>query len=324
MGAEETIARQVGELVERQQHEWPMVRDNYAALDHLRIREIYLGESLILFQHNPERRRSSAAHLDVASLMARPCFLCREHQPAEQEMVEWGEGRYKIQVNPYPIFPKHLTISATEHTPQSIADPRRVTDMLRLAHDLLDCVVLYNGPKSGASAPDHMHFQAGAKGYMPLCAEVLMPSAWPEEYKLLSCDDGFLGLSQRFGRTLFYIRATEPVLAELYFARLQMAMLQAQGEAAEPMQNLLCWCEDEAYHLLVFPRKKHRPSCYGDSEDQYLLSPASVDMGGLWVVSEEKDFNRLNETMVQDIYQELCLDNSAIVKVIDHLLYNEE
>lgn len=322
--SQETLARQVEQLVERQLREWPMARDNYAALDRVLMREVYLGESLVVLQYNPERRRSSAARIDTASLQARPCFLCGKHQPAEQEAVEWGDGRYKIQVNPYPIFPRHLTISAVVHTPQSIADPRRVSDLLRLAHELPEYVVFYNGPKSGASAPHHMHFQAGAQGFMPLCTEVMNPALWTEESRLLSCDDGFLAFSQRFGRFMFFIKTSQPVLAELYFARLQVAMMMTLGEQNEPMQNVLCWEEEEDYHMVVFPRLKHRPDCYGEGKEDFLLSPASVDMGGLWVIPEKKDYDRLDADIIRDIYNELCLDNATAVAIIDNLLYSDE
>lgn len=321
---QETIAQQVSQLLQRQLSEWPEAHDNYVALEHVLMREIELGDSLIVLQYNPLRRQSSSARLDAASLSARSCFLCREHQPAQQDMVEWGDGRYKIQLNPYPIFPRHLTIAAMQHTPQSIADPRRVSDMIQLAKDLPDYVVFYNGPKCGASAPDHMHFQAGTKGYMPLCTEVMNPAFWPEEHQLLSCADGFLAFAQRFGRFCFFIKTSEPVLAELYFARLQVAMMMAAGKNEEPMQNVLCWVEDDDCHLLVFPRRKHRPACYGTDKENFLLSPASVDMGGLWTVPEKKDYERLDADIIQRLYDELCLDNENAVAVIDHLLYSEE
>lgn len=324
MCSEMTIVNQVRMLEERQLNNWPLARKNYAALDDVQTREIVLEHSLIVLQHNPERRRSSAAQVDAASLAARPCFLCREHQPAEQEAVEWGGGRYKIQVNPYPIFPRHLTISAAEHTPQSLADPRRVSDMLSLARDLDDYVVFYNGPKCGASAPDHMHFQAGVKGLMPLCSELMDPVVWPDENLLESNDEGFIGYTQRMDRFLFMIKAEQPALAELYFARLQVAMMQAAGRMEEPMQNVLCWTAGDDYYLVVFPRRKHRPDCYGEGPGKLLLSPASVDMGGLWAVAEESDYHNITTDTVRAIYDELCADNAMAVAMIDHFLWSEK
>ena len=100
MTAEDYSGR-VDELFERQLRDWDTVRDNYAALDGACLRTLELDDALIVLQHNPERRRSAAARLDDTS---QPCFLCRDGQPAEQEAIVWAD-RYKIQVNPYPIFP---------------------------------------------------------------------------------------------------------------------------------------------------------------------------------------------------------------------------
>ncbi len=319
-----SIARQVQALQQRQLHEWPLVRDNYAALEGVQLRELWLGENLIVLQHNPERRRSAAARVDADALAARPCFLCRDQQPHEQEALEWGGGRYKIQVNPYPIFPMHLTISDTEHMPQSLIHPQRITDMLALAHDLTDYVVFYNGPQCGASAPDHFHFQAGIKGMLPLCDEVMNPLAWPEECTLEGNPDGGIAFSQRFGRFLFLIKTCQPVQAELFFARLQVAMLKASGRMEEPMQNILCWVDGDDYYLAVFPRRKHRPDCYGEGDGKLLLSPASTEMGGLWAVADAADYEALTAGKVQALYDELCVDGTIAVSIIDQYLMTKK
>lgn len=121
---------------------------------------------------------------------------------------------------------------------------------------------------------------------------------------------------------MFMIKTVEPVLTELYFARLQISMMEALGIKEEPSQNLLCWYEDGDYYLVVFPRIKHRPSCYGEGDNQFVLSPASVDMGGLWTVPLESDFERLNTSIIKEIYDELCLDNATAVSIIDCYLFD--
>lgn len=315
------MQQQVHDLIDRQLRDWSTAQENYAALGRVSLRGFEIaGRSVVVMQCNPERRRSSGASIDAASLKARPCFLCKEHQPVEQETIEW-EGRYKIQVNPYPIFPDHLTISALEHTPQSIAGSR-IDDMLNLARMLDDFVLFYNGPRCGASAPDHMHFQAGNKGFMPLCDEVMDDMLWTPEHLLLTSKEGFLGFTDQLGRNLFMIKASERVVASLLFARLQLAMILASGENDEPMQNVLCWWDDATsnYHIVVFPRSKHRPQCYGEGEGQMLISPASVDMGGVWAIAREQDFEKITDEQVQAIYDELCLDGEGMVKIIDILL----
>lgn len=320
--SETSTIMQVEELFQQQMLDWPLVFANYTALDNAQVREVSLGDSLIILQHNPERLRSSAAKIDSQALASRPCFLCDSNQPQEQKTLLWGGGKYKIQVNPYPIFPRHFTIADTKHVPQNISDPTRVDDLLKLAHDLPDYVVFYNGSKCGASAPDHFHFQAGTRQMLPLCTELRNPLQWPEGNILESCDDGVICFNQHLGRFMFMIKTVESVLAELYFARLQVAMMEALGIQEEPSQNLLCWYEDGEYYLLVFPRLKHRPSCYGNGENQFVLSPASVDMGGLWAVPLKTDFDRLDALIIREIYDELCLDNATAVSIIDCYLFD--
>ncbi len=312
-----SIALRVEQMERRQRREWPLVRSNYDAVDNALMRDVWLGESLVVLQFNPQRRASASASLDAASLAARPCFLCRDHQPVEQEALEWGGGEYKIQVNPYPIFSRHLTISLTTHSPQSMANPQRVVDMLSLARDLPDYVLFYNGPLCGASAPHHFHFQAALKGVMPLCGEVMNPAVWPEESQLEGTDDGFIGFSKHSGRFLFMIKSVQPVQAALYFARLQVAMMQATGVVAEPMQNILCWAQGDELYLVVFPRRKHRPACYGTGPGQLLVSPGSTEMGGLWALAERKDFDTITADVLQRLYDEICIDNHMAVRMIE-------
>jgi len=40
--------------------------------------------------------------------------------------------------------------------------------MLSLSEAMSSYTVFYNGPQCGASAPDHLHFQAGNNGFMPV------------------------------------------------------------------------------------------------------------------------------------------------------------
>lgn len=301
-------SEEVDKLIERQMLDWPMVAKNFDALRRVETREVQVGASKVLLQFNPERIRSSAAKVDKASLKARKCFLCGENQPEEQEMISW-HGKYKIQVNPYPIFPRHLTIANLRHVYQSIMG--RVGDMLCLAADLPDFVLFYNGPKCGASAPDHMHFQAGNKGFMPFCGEFQSGSVKTK---------AFAGGKIKFcvsapGRP-FVISSGEINEVEKLFDRL-IGLLPVNENETEPMMNVLCWKEGDTYHLAVFPRIKHRPSNYGEGEGQFLLSPASVDMGQAIAVPVEKDFKSLTATDVVNMFDELCLSVSGATQLIE-------
>ena len=304
-------SRVINRLIARQLRDWDLAGANYEALAGVATRSLSLGEATVTLQFNPERRRSSAAVIDRRSLARRKCFLCTEYQPAKQKAVLWGE-RYKIQVNPYPIFKRHLTIADLHHVPQRLAD--RISDMLMLAQSLPDFVVFYNGPRCGASAPDHMHFQAGAKGEMPLCDEM----AHATTHLLADSDEGFIGYVDQLGRNLFTIETSSQRAAERYALRLLDLLPVAQGDE-EPMVNVLCWWNttDRLWHLVVFPRRKHRPACYGEGEGKLLLSPASVDMGGLWAVPERKDFDALTPRMVQALYDELCMSRKELTPVFN-------
>ncbi len=299
-------SRVIDRLIARQLHDWDVASANYGALAGTLTRTLSVGESTITLQFNPERRRSSAALLDQRSLARRECFLCSEHQPPKQKAVLWGD-HYKIQVNPYPIFNRHLTIADLRHVPQRLSG--RLGDMLELAKDLPDFVVFYNGPQCGASAPDHAHFQAGAKGEMPLPDEM----AYATTHLLADGDEGFIGYVDVLGRSLFTIETLTQRAAERYARRLLDLLPVPQG-ATEPMVNVLCWWDQTCrmWHMVVFPRRKHRPACYGEGEGRLLLSPGAVDMGGLWAVPERKDFESLTAGQIQALYDELCMSRNDL------------
>lgn len=301
----------INRLITRQLRDWDEAGRNYTALSNAITRTLQLGESTITLQFNPERRHSSAAAIDKKSLARRKCFLCSENQPTKQKAVLWGE-RYKIQVNPYPIFSRHLTIADLHHVPQRLAG--RVGDMLHLAKSLPEFVVFYNGPQCGASAPDHMHFQAGAKGEMPLCDEILHATT----HMLADGDEGFIGYVDSLGRSLFSIEASTQRAAERYALRLLNLLTVPEG-GDEPMVNVLCWWNstNSLWHLVIFPRRKHRPDCYGVGEGRLLLSPGAVDMGGLWAVPEREDFDTLTSEMIQALYNELCMTRKELTPVFN-------
>ena len=164
---------QIHKFVGDQLSRWSLACDNFRALKNVRVREVDASGLTVKLQFNPARMISSAAKLSKEDIAKRRCFLCRENRPPEQIMIKF-EGRkgkkYHILVNPYPIFPDHLVIAADRHTDQSIL--RRYVDMLDLAGKYDGYTFFYNGPRSGASAPDHHHFQAAPKGLIPLVNDV--------------------------------------------------------------------------------------------------------------------------------------------------------
>lgn len=300
-GMEKSWKSKVEDLLATQLVDWETVRCNYAALSGVRTKELYVGEVAYRVQFNPARIVSSAAKVDDRSVSKRKCFLCPENRPKEQVGVSFG-GHYRILVNPFPIFPRHLTIVEVEHVPQRIGS--RLRDLLDLAEALADYTIFYNGPRCGASAPDHAHFQAGNRGFMPIERQwrkrVAGRVAERGESRLYWLDDA--------PRTTLVIEAACKEEATELFSLVYRSMEVKPGEE-EPMMNLLCMYEAGKWILFIFPRKRHRPACYYAEADQerLLCSPASVDLGGVFIMPVEGDFLKVTATDVAQILGEVCL-----------------
>ena len=263
-------------------------------------------------QFNPARIVSSAAKVDNKSLKERKCFLCAANRPEVQEGIAWGEN-YTILINPFPIFPKHLTIPCNDHTDQRIL--ARIGDMMAIAKDLPGFTLFYNGPKCGASAPDHMHFQAGNRGFLGFETDYLAA----DKKEVISNAGATLSLLSGLANAAFLIEAVEIDAATELFVTLYNALEIPEGEE-EPMLNILCWSEEGKWKVAVFPRRKHRPACYSAEGDaNILISPASVDMGGVFITPLEKDFKKITADDLEQILDEVCLDQSGVEKILNNL-----
>lgn len=307
-------SKKISEFISSQLANWPMASGNFEALKGVKVKEVEMPGWTVKVQFNPARIVSSAAKVDAKSLKERKCFLCAANRPDVQEGIDWG-GRYTVLINPFPIFPRHLTIPDTTHTDQLIKG--RIGDMMRLASELEDYTVFYNGPRCGASAPDHMHFQAGNSDFLTL-GKALENA--PKRV-LASEGDATLGAVDTLPLKVFVIDAPagETDAAEKLFDRLYDALPVPEGEN-EPMMNLLCYPVAEGVRLVVIPRKRHRPSFYGtEGEGTMLLSPASVDMGGVFITPLEKDFNALDAELIQKILDELCLTSDELNAISDKI-----
>ena len=305
-------SEQVEKLIEQQLVVWQTPRDNYAALQNVEVKEFKVKRSTIKVQFNPARIVSSAAKVDNKSLKERKCFLCAANRPEVQEGIAWGEN-YTILINPFPIFPKHLTIPCNDHTDQRILS--RIGDMMAIAKDLPGFTLFYNGPKCGASAPDHMHFQAGNHGFLGFETDYLAA----DKKEVISNAGATLSLLSGLANAAFLIEAVEIDAATELFVTLYNALEIPEGEE-EPMLNILCWSEEGKWKVAVFPRRKHRPACYSAEGDaNILISPASVDMGGVFITPLEKDFKKITADDLEQILDEVCLDQSGVEKILNNL-----
>jgi ATP adenylyltransferase/5',5'''-P-1,P-4-tetraphosphate phosphorylase II len=308
------ISEQARQLIKDQQIEWELARKNYAGLSNVKSRKLAFDGFDMVVQFNPERIRSSAAKVDAKSIEARPCFLCRENLPDEQRGIP-AMGSYLILVNPFPIFPEHLTIPHFEHIDQKIED--KFGDMLELSRLLEEFTVFYNGPKCGASAPDHFHFQAGIRRFMPIEFDyrkgLFFHNSWiVNGIEVISWSD--------YLRTILTISGRDKDALVFEFQKVYQSLENLQPEEEEPMLNILCSHYKGRWHVHIFPRKLHRPWQYfEEGTKQILLSPASVDMGGVLITPREEDFNKISTDDARDIFEQVCLDELTFKKIIMNL-----
>lgn len=304
-------SNKIAGFFETQLAAWPMAAANFEALGGVKVKELDVNGMPFKVQFNPARMASSGAKVDSASLKARPCFLCEKNRPEVQIGIEWND-RYTILVNPFPIFHRHLTIPDTSHTDQLIAG--RIADMMGLAAELNGYTVFYNGPRCGASAPDHMHFQAGNSDFLTIA-----PAIENAELKTIAADgDATLSLVDTLPVKVFVIDAADHSAGERLFGRLLEAMPVPEGER-EPMLNLLCYSTPAGERLVVIPRKRHRPACYGTDNGCMLISPASVDVGGVFITPRPEDFERMDQAAIASILDEVCLTAEEIGEIASHV-----
>lgn len=309
-----SIQQETNRLFKMQLAAWPLLGANWEKLDSVLVKTFSFEGFEIRVQFNPKRITSSAAKVDKGSIEKRPCFLCAENRPPEEDCVAFGED-YEILCNPFPIFRKHYTIARKSHLPQVI-DPEFFR-MLDMSRELPELVVFYNAPACGASAPDHMHFQAGNRGLMPieedlgnladLYGKTLL--TW-NGFSLTAINDGL--------RRFLLLESREKKPLEDAFVRIS-AFMRTLVSGDEPMLNILA-CYDKGWQVLVFPREKHRPwQFFEEGEENILLSPASVDMGGMMITPMEKDFNKITAADIRDIFTQISLDNKQFDVLCAHL-----
>ena len=286
---------------------WPLAAANFRALKSARIRQLEVDGLLCTVQCNPRRILSSTADTTPQAIAARKCFLCADNRPAEQFHLKF-EGRkgrmYNIQVNPYPIFPGHLVIVREEHIPQAIW--HHFPDMLDFAMKYRDYTVFYNGPGSGASAPDHLHFQAVPRLSMPLERAVDAYLDKPGEV-LASVKDATMYRYAGFAEGVFALKATTSKSMAKLFYRLLDCTDKVEGDI-EPKFNLFAYCRDGEYRAFVTLRAAKRSHhYYSDGPDHLTISPGAADMAGFFVAPFEEDFEKVTSADLEEMLSEVSI-----------------
>ena len=294
-----------------QLNQWKDVAKRFEELKGVQTREV--GSALAQF--NPARLVSTGAKIDKATLAKRPCFLCEKNRPKEQIVLPFGDD-FGILVNPFPILPVHFTIPSRHHQQQAIAD--NYVQIHRLLRAYPQLMVFYNGPKCGASAPDHLHFQAGTSGILPLQRD------WQRLYETslpllkLNGTEGIYEIKDYICPALAIVSHTEKHDIEL-FSRLYEALPLKEDET-EPMMNIVAWRNGDAFISVVFPREKHRPDCYStDGEAQCLVSPGSLDMAGLMILPRQSDFEEMTSERAKAVLREVSLSDEAMAEVVKRI-----
>ena len=277
----------ISRFFNRQLEMWEDARHRFRDLKHVEVRQL---SDQLKVQFNPARIVSTGAKIDKHTLGERPCFLCERNRPKEQ-MTKQIDDHFQLLVNPFPILPVHFTIPATKHQPQSIY--RHYGEMHRLLSLHSELMVFYNGPKCGASAPDHQHFQAGTSGVLPLQTNWQRLSRNLTDVISLNDEEKISVLSDFLVPAFVIISKSEDSDEEL-FHRLYRSM-PMRGDESEPMMNIIAWRKGDEFISVVIPREKHRPDAYfAEGEAQMMVSPGALDMAGLIITPREEDFSKIN------------------------------
>ncbi len=299
--------RELDKFISDQLSVWPLASANFRALKTAETREMEVGGLMCRVQYNPQRVISSTADTSPEAIAARKCFLCAENRPAEQFHIKF-EGRkgrlYNIQVNPYPIFPGHLVIVRDEHLPQAIW--HHFPDMLDFAVKYPDYTVFYNGPGSGASAPDHLHFQAVPRRSLPLELAIDEFLDAPPE-ALAAVKDATLYRYPGFTEGVFALKATTSKSLAKLFYRLLDCTDRPEGEI-EPKFNLFAWMKNGEYRTFVTMREAKRSHHFtSEGEDRLTISPGAADMAGFFVAPFRSDFDKVTPSQLEEMLSEVSI-----------------
>jgi len=307
-----SLSRLCLDLLSEQKRDWRDLREGHESLESVRERDLPCGGFSVRLQCNPMRIKSSTADVGKNNVKERRCFLCLDHLPGGQRGILY-RGDYLILCNPMPVFPSHFTVSHLDHRRQAIDE--HIDTLLKLMADFgSEWTMLYNGPQCGASAPDHLHFQAVPSGRLPIEEEIR------EEKRLIlmkKVDGVLIYRTKDLGRELIILEGENPMAMGGGFKAFLRALKRALLIDEEPMMNIAGFYKEKESRLVIFPRRKHRPDAFfREGDARVVVSPGAIDMAGVMITPVEKDFDRLDAAAVEGIYGEVSLGGKTVERAI--------
>ncbi len=300
------------DLLEEQKKNWPLLASAYAMLAAIHTRLLSCSGYEVYLQFNPARSVSAGAAVDYESIKNRPCFLCAANRPREQKGILYRQD-FLILCNPAPAFAGHFTVVHMQHQPQAIA--ASLTRLLDLAADMSpDFIVFYNGPACGASAPDHLHFQAVPADALPLT------QFFPGRFQIIKDTSVQIYRGEGIDRSVLVLAGSDKDLLLRQFARLIQAAQTIIPISGEPLVNVVCSFADGVWRIMIFLRSRHRPDAfYLEGEQRIFVSPGTIEMAGVVITPWELNFNRLDCENIRSIYAEVSVSEDMMKKIINEL-----
>ena len=293
-----TLFQRINDMFSRELNAHGRAFLNYEALGGVEKKDMTIDGFPAQLFFNPARVRSVMADVSPEALQKRACFLCPDGIEEHQLTHNWDSPTghtYYIRVNPFPIFSPHFTVSSSVHERQELLP--HLESMLHLAKELPEMTIFYNGPMCGASAPDHMHFQAVPRHSLPI-----------EDHFSTNYANAIL-VQETDLQT--HLAAVKRILAmgtipEEASQTGSLTVGASHAEEYEPRWNIVSWY-DNSFHTIIFFRKESRPMCFfAPEEERILFSPATVEMAGIGIVANRESFDRLTPEKLRDIIREVA------------------
>jgi Domain of unknown function (DUF4922) len=287
-----SLVSDVDRLLDSQAVAWPMLARGLEGLRQSQTRTERVFGRNVLVRHIPHRIKSTTAAVDAASVAQRKCFLCPVNLEPQEQGIPFGL-EFIIYCNPFPILERHLTIVHVDHRPQQISG--QFGALLGLAKALPDSFIIYNGPECGASAPDHLHFQACSRSIFPI------------EHDLHA---GYIP-------RVVALRGDDPLQLSYRLEGLLAVLKKVTNASSEPMINIAAFFAEDSWTALIFPRGKHRPRVYETKE--LTVSPATIDLCGVFVVPVPGDYEKIRGADIERIFEEVTLAAEPFQSVMKNL-----